>query len=92
MHPLLARSRRLVVYLLAWIPIVALLAYIAWAAGGLSWKNSAEVLAPACLVFAFVCLSPWYVCRARPLRPSSFAALAFAHAGAAAGSQPDPGR
>ncbi len=84
MHPLLARSRRLVVYLLAWIPIVALLAYIAWAAGGLSWKNSAEVLAPACLVFAFVCLSPWYVCRARPLRPSNFAALAFAHAGAAA--------
>ena len=83
MHPLLVRSRRLVVYLLAWIPIVALLAYIAWAAGGLSWKDAAEVLAPACGVFAFVCLSPWYVCRTRPLRPSNFASLAFAHAAAA---------
>ncbi len=83
MHPLLVR-RRLMVYLLAWIPILALLAYIAWAAGGLSWRNAAEVLAPGCFAYAFVCLTPWYVCRARPLRPSNFAALAFAHAGAAA--------
>ena len=83
MHPLLAR-RRLLVYLLAWIPVLALLAYIVWATGALSWNDSAEVLAPACTLYAFICLTPWYVCRARPLRPSNFAALAFAHAGAAA--------
>jgi two-component system, LytTR family, sensor histidine kinase AlgZ len=83
MHPLLVR-RRLLLYLLAWLPILALLAYIARAAGGLSWKDSTQVLAPGCLAYAFVCLTPWYVCRTRPLRPSSFAPLVFAHVAAAA--------
>ena len=31
--------------------------------------NSAPpMLAPALMVFAFVCLSPWPICRVRPLR------------------------
>ena len=70
MHPILASRRRLLVYLLAWIPILALLAYVAWASGGVSWQDAAAVLAPACLVYAFACLSPWYICRTRPLRLS----------------------
>jgi two-component system, LytTR family, sensor histidine kinase AlgZ len=83
MHPLLVRRRRLVAYLLAWVPILALLSYVDWSAGGPRWTDGAEVLAPAVLFYAFVCLTPWYVCRSRPLRPSSIGALAFTHAGAA---------
>ena len=65
MHPLLARGR-LALYLAAWVPLLALLAYLS-RAGGAGWAATAEALAPACLVFSFVCLSPWYICRVQPL-------------------------
>jgi hypothetical protein len=71
MHPILASRWRLLAYLLAWIPILALLVYVACATGGVSWQDAAAVLAPACLVYAFACLSPWYICQTRPLRLSS---------------------
>jgi two-component sensor histidine kinase len=72
MHPILASGRRLVLYLLAWLPVLALLVYVGGAAGGgIAWRDTALVLAPVCFVYAFVCLSPWYVCRAIPLRPAS---------------------
>jgi two-component system sensor histidine kinase AlgZ len=67
MHPIAASRQRMVVYALAWLWIWATLAYITAATGGMSWLKAAAVLAPACFVFWFVCLSPWYLCRARPL-------------------------
>jgi len=75
-HPLLESRRRLVLYLLAWTPLVTLLAYVVWATGGISWPEAIAVLSPACLVYAFACLSPWYLCRAMPLRVSRAANLA----------------
>ena len=66
MHPLLTSGRRLLLYLAAWVPVFALLTYLTWESGSASLKEAAAVLAPACAVYAFVCLSPWYVCRARP--------------------------
>jgi two-component system, LytTR family, sensor histidine kinase AlgZ len=66
MHPLLAR-RRLLLYLLAWTPVLALLVGITWASGPLSVVDAASILTPAGLIYAFVCLSPWYICRTRPL-------------------------
>ncbi|HEV2445730.1 MAG TPA: histidine kinase [Candidatus Sulfopaludibacter sp.] len=68
MHPVLSSRRRLLFYLLAWTPLVGLLGYVVWASGGISWPEALGVLAPACLVYAFTCLSPWYLCRAMPLR------------------------
>ncbi|HEY1336918.1 MAG TPA: histidine kinase [Bryobacteraceae bacterium] len=67
MHPLLASRRRLLLYLLAWTPIVALLVYVS-AAGGAAPIDAVAVYGPACVAFAFVCLSPWPMCRVRPLR------------------------
>src|SRR5271157_4877862 len=75
MHPVLASRRRLLAYLLAWIPILALLVWMAWASSGVSWRDTAAVLAPACLVYAFACLSPWYICQTMPLRPSGLSYL-----------------
>jgi LytS/YehU family sensor histidine kinase len=46
--------------------------------------DGAAVLAPACAVLAFACLSPWPLCRVRPLRLSAAGSLAFTWAGAAA--------
>ena len=68
MHPVLESRRRLSLYLLAWTPLVALMAYVVWATGGISWGDALAVLAPASLVYAFACLSPWYLSRAMPLR------------------------
>jgi two-component system sensor histidine kinase AlgZ len=75
MHPILGSRRRLLLYLLAWTPILALLAFVTRAATGLAWRDAIAILAPACLVYAFVCLSSWYICRARPLRPANAVSL-----------------
>lgn len=57
----------MLVYMLAWLPVLVLLAFVAKAAGGLAWWQELALLTPACAVFAFACLSPWYLCRALPL-------------------------
>src|ERR1043166_8410860 len=71
MHPLLASGRRLLGYLLLWIPIGALTALVS--------NASVVVVAPACVFFAFVCLTPLYICRTRPLQISTAANLAVLH-------------
>src|SRR5438045_967015 len=77
MHPILATRRRLLLYLMAWLPILALLVYVTWMAGGISVGQAAEVLAPACLIFAFTCLSTWYIGRIQPLRLPNLGQLLF---------------
>src|SRR3954452_5089890 len=67
MHPLLATRRRLFFYLLSWTPILGLLVTLSRAAGAPT-LDAVVVLGPALIVFAFICLSPWYICRVRPLR------------------------
>jgi hypothetical protein len=67
MHPIFGGGRRLLAYLLAWLPVLVLLALMAASVGGLAWWQELALLTPACAVFAFACLSPWYLCRALPL-------------------------
>jgi len=83
MHPLLASRRRWLLYLLAWLPLFVLLAAVARAASGSNWRIVAEVLAPACALFSFACLAPWYICRAMPLSVHRLANLAGTWAAAA---------
>ena len=85
MHPILVSGRRLLGYLLAWLLLLALLVYVASASAGMPWRDAAMVLAPACLIYAFDCLSPWYICRVRPLTPGNAPALAVTWVAAAAG-------
>ena len=83
MHPILASGRRLALYLSAWIPILALLCLVTRTPGGqISWNDAAAVLAPACAVYAFACLSPWYIARVKPLRMSDLTALVTTYTGA----------
>jgi len=83
MHPLLASSRRLLAYLLAWGPMVALLAWLAPETPGAAWAGFAGVLVPVCVLYAFVCLSPWPICRAWPLRTDHLEGLIATWIGAA---------
>jgi len=83
MHPLLESPRRILIYVTAWLPILALLTYVMWASGKMTWTDGAAVLTPACAVYAFACLSPWYLCGAVPLRLANWQGL-LATFGAAA--------
>ena len=77
MHPIFQRRVRLAIYLAAWTPVLAVVAYAARPSPANSWLQAAAVLAPAMLFFAFACLSAWWVCRVSPLHPSEWARLAF---------------
>ena len=70
MHPILGRPGRLAVYLVAWLIVCVLVAGL-FTRFGLTWTEALALLAPLCLVYAFVCLSAWYVARAVPLTSTS---------------------
>jgi hypothetical protein len=65
MHPILGDPRRLGIYLLLWQLLGLLL--MAGLRGDADWGTSAAFFLPLCVLYAFVCLSAWYVCRAYPL-------------------------
>jgi LytS/YehU family sensor histidine kinase len=70
MHPILARGERLASYLAASLVVAGLLA-TALARQDLTWVAAFLLVLPVCVVYAFVCLSAWYICRATPLTTSS---------------------
>ena len=69
MHPVLARVERIVAYLASWIVLAALLATVV-SQQGLPWLDALLFVLPPLIVYAFICLSAWYVCRAMPLATS----------------------
>jgi two-component system sensor histidine kinase AlgZ len=79
MHPILGQTRRLGLYLLAWVPIMAILWYLLASPGGLRPGEALVLAAPLSLVYAFFCLSAWYTCRSTPLESSSFGRIALTH-------------
>jgi two-component system, LytTR family, sensor histidine kinase AlgZ len=85
MHPLLVSGWALAIYMAGWIPLAALLVYVLEASGNLGWLASAAIVVPACGVYAFVCLSPWYVVRMNPLQSSAVTRIITLNFGAAIG-------
>ncbi len=79
MHPILTQLRRLVYYLLGWIPLAFMLAYLLAVPGGLTWWQAVAVAFPLCLPYAFVCLAAWYPCLATPLDRASVPRFLFTH-------------
>ncbi len=72
MHPIFSRIDRLVAYLAAWV-IAAVLLSAVLTRLGLGWVESLVFIVPLFVVYAFVCLSAWYLCRAQPIRDLSLA-------------------
>jgi two-component system sensor histidine kinase AlgZ len=79
MHPILTNLRRLALYLLAWIPIAGLLAYLLAMPHTITWRESIILSVPLCLIYAFLCLSAWGSCRVTPIERSSFSRLVTTH-------------
>lgn len=79
MHPILTQLRRLVLYLLGWAPLAALLAYLLDLAGGLRASDAVALAFPLCLIYAFICLSAYYSCRATPLGRTTIPRFILTH-------------
>lgn len=84
MHPILSRIGRLGLYLLAWVPLAAMLVYLLASSGEMRWLEAGALVAPLCLLYAFICLSAWYSCRSTPLGRATLTRLLSTHLIAAA--------
>jgi two-component system, LytTR family, sensor histidine kinase AlgZ len=83
MHPIFSRRSWFAAYLTAAGVSAGLFAVLLGVPGQLSWLEAAELAAPLALLYAFVCLTPWYLCRQLPLGTASPLKIAFNHVGAA---------
>lgn len=67
MHPLFSDARHLVWYLVAWLFIANVAAAIMSANGTASHIDALLFCMPVCVLFGFVAMSAYYVCRSQPL-------------------------
>ena len=67
MHPILARGGRLALYLAVWFAAGILLSSLIARPGGPGSIEALAIALPLAIVYAFFCLSAWYVCRGAPL-------------------------
>jgi two-component system sensor histidine kinase AlgZ len=76
MHPILAVKGRLLLYLVAWFPAGGLLAALLAFSGAFTWPEAFVFSMPVALVYAFVCLGAYYLCRAVPVGSTALLRLA----------------
>ena len=86
MHPILASRRYLALYLMAWLPVVAVLTAAMVMTGWETWAQSLVFSFAMTVVYAFLCLAAWYPCRAMPLDDQHVVTALFTHFTAAVAS------
>ncbi|MBV8666390.1 MAG: histidine kinase [Burkholderiaceae bacterium] len=87
MHPIFSSAHRLQWYASAWLFVGAMLAASLVAAGDALWTNALFFALPVCLLYSFIALSAYYVCRSLPLaqRQALHTGVSFAAAAVIAG-------
>jgi hypothetical protein len=70
-------------YLALWTILATALAALMRIAGELTWSQALSISVPLCMFYAFVCLTPWYLCRAFPLGSPRVTRLLINHLAAA---------
>jgi sensor histidine kinase YesM len=80
MHPIFAR-KWFTAYLTFWTIFAAMLAGLL-RTETLSWREALIISEPLCLFYAFVCLTPWYMCR-MSIRSANSTKVIVNHVGAA---------
>ncbi|MEM7349765.1 MAG: histidine kinase [Acidobacteriota bacterium] len=84
MHPILAKSRRLGLYLFVFLQAGQLLGELMVRTAGAPRLQAMVLAIPLLLIHSFTCLASWYVCRSLPLGATPPDRLLVAHAAAAA--------
>jgi hypothetical protein len=84
MHPILAKPGRLLPYLACCAPLAAIVTALLARPGGLFVGEAVALAIPLTLAYAFMGLSPWYLCRQFPLKRARIIPLVLAHATAGA--------
>ena len=79
MHPILKDRRILSLYLIVWLVLALMLAALLAIPGTIPGIGALALSLPLMLVYAFVSLSAWYVCRAFPLHATNIARLLAAN-------------
>lgn len=69
MHPIFDR-KWFAAYLVVWIFFGLMLAGLL-RTETLSWRDGLIIAEPLCVIYAFVCLTPWYMCRQLPTRKNA---------------------
>ena len=75
MHPILFQRARLLLYLSAWVVVAVIMAALAERLTALSWGEAFLVTIPMSFLYAFVCLTSFYLCRAFPLSGTGYLRL-----------------
>jgi hypothetical protein len=83
MHPIFAKKRRVEAYMVVWVLIGGLMTSFLRMPGILSLRESGELAAALCVLYAFFCLTPWYTCCHLPLRTTHPLKLIVQHLAAA---------
>jgi two-component system, LytTR family, sensor histidine kinase AlgZ len=79
MHPILAKPGRLLPYLAACAPLAAIVTALLARPGGLFVGEAIALAIPLTVAYAFIGLSPWYLCRQFPLKRARVLPLVMAH-------------
>ena len=90
MHPILFQRARLLLYLSAWVVVAVIMAALAERLTALSWGEAFLVTIPMSFLYAFVCLTSFYLCRAFPLRGTGYLRLFLIYLAASTLSQRGP--
>ncbi len=83
MYPILAHKRALPLYLACWMPNAILIATLFVFSGRLDWIAAFALALPMTVIYAFICLSSWYLCRSFPLQETNLIRLLTVHVVAA---------
>jgi len=83
MHPILSEKRIFGLYLAVWFVAGVLLSFLLHTAGGLALPASFVLSLPMAMVFGFMCLAAYYLCRAFPFHRFDAARLLIIHSIAA---------
>jgi two-component system, LytTR family, sensor histidine kinase AlgZ len=84
MHPIFRNKALFAAYLVTCAILGGLLAVLVHGpGGGLNWREALIISEPLFILYAFVCLTPWYVCQQLPLASADKLKLAAYHGGTA---------
>jgi two-component system sensor histidine kinase AlgZ len=75
MHPILKNRDALILYLVAWGALGLLMGASLAVPGKTTWGTALLFSLPMTLLYGFICLSAWYVCRSFPLQSTPTARL-----------------